>query len=301
MKAKTFTFTTERLSTRLLQFVILTMIVCSLNLAKAQSDTIQVNFGANTVIPKWNSMGNFGQALEPTMLKNTKGVTTSVGLMVTGTFIANNTAGTTEPDPSIGIPGSVTVSNWYSARNTNSGFVLSGLDPNIEYTFIVFGSILRTDGNLREGMYTFIGKEEVVLYNNSTMNLSEVAIGMVTPDAEGKIMVKCQSSPNNGGTGPGGNFHLSAMKIIYANGTTGLNLDKISPLNVFPNPASNLVNVLVSELSQVKILDITGKIITEKTVNAGMNSININLKSGIYMLQVIGANKSVSTTKLVIE
>lgn len=301
MEVKTFTFTKETVAKRLFMFAMVFMMVCSFNLAKAQSDTIQINFGANTVIPRWNSMGNFGQALEPTKLKNTKGVETSVGLMVTGTFIANNYAGTTEPDPSIGIPGTVTSSNWYSARNTNSGFLLSGLNPEKEYTFIVFGSILRTDGNLREGMYTFIGTNEVVLYNNSTMNLSEVAIGMVTPDAEGKIMVKCESSPNNGGTGPGGNFHLSAMKIIYPDETTGLNSEKTNLMNVFPNPAKDIVNVELAELSQVRILDITGKILVEKTVKAGRNSIPLNLKSGIYLLQVAGQNKSVSTTKLLVE
>lgn len=301
MKVKNFTFSEKALSTRLFQFVMVFMMVCSFNLSNAQSDTIQINFGASTVIPRWNSLSNFGQALEPTILKNTKGVETSVGLKVTGTFVANNTAGTTEPDAGIGFPASVTVSNWYASRtSTNAGFTLTGLNPKKEYLFQVFGSIMRTDGNIREAEYKFIGKADISIFNDATLNQSNVALAQVTPDAEGKIIVNCKTGPLN--TNGGGNFHLSGMKIIYASVTTAAELGSTTNLsNVFPNPAKGFVNVEVSEISQVRILDITGKVLIEKSVEAGNNKINLNLKSGLYMLQVAGANKLVYTTKLVVE
>lgn len=303
MEARTFTFIKKAMSARFFKLAMVFMIVCSFNMAKAQSDTIQINFGSNAKVPGWNSLEYYGLAIEPTMLANTKGDTTSIGLLVTGTFIRIVGDGTKEPDPSLGIPASVAANSWYSARGNSSAFMLSGMDPSKEYTFIVFGSIMRVDGNLREGMYTFMGKEEVTVYNNSTNNSSEVAFAMVTPDADGNIMVKCESSPNNAGdpSSPGGNFHLNSLQIIYPNETTGLNPEKTNLMNIFPNPAKNLVNVEVSELSQVKILDITGKVLVETTAKAGKNPINLNLKSGLYLLQVTGADKLVSTTKLVVE
>lgn len=300
MKVKNSTFSEKTLSTRLFKLVIVFLMVCSFNMAKAQSDTIQINFGSNTAVPKWNSLGNFGQALEPTMLANTKGDTTTVGLMVTAPYIANNTAGTTEPDPGIGIPGAVTATNWYASRTSvNCGFKLSGMDPNKVYEVHVFGSIMRTDGNIREVECQFIGKEEISLFNNSTMNISEVAIGQITPDVDGNVIVYTKTGPNN--DNGGGNFHLSAMRLIYESETTGVNPSQSNLLKVFPNPAKGFVNVEVAETSNLKILDITGKLFVEKTVEAGKHSIKLNMKSGIYMLQVAGQNKSVSTTKLIVE
>lgn len=300
MKVKNSTFSVKTLSARFFKFAMVLVMVCSFNMAKAQNDTIQINFGSSTAVPRWNSLGNFGLALEPTILNNTKGVATPIGLMVTGTFIANNTAGTTEPDPGINIPAAVTATNWYASRtSTNCGFVLSGMDPNKVYEVHVFGSIMRTDGNIREAEYQFIGKEELSLFNDATLNQSVVAIGQVTPDAEGNIIVNCKTGPNN--TNGGGNFHLSAMRLIYEGVNTAVNPGKSNLLKVFPNPAKDFVNVEVSEPSQVRILDITGKVLVEKTVEAGKTPIQLNLKSGLYMLQVAGKNKSVNTSKLIVE
>lgn len=300
MKVKNSTFSVKTLSARLFKLAMVFMMVCSFNLAKAQSDTIQINFGSSTAVPKWNSLGNFGVALEPTILNNTKGVATTIGLKVTGTFIANNTAGTTEPDPGIGIPASVSATNWYASRTSvNCGFLLSGMDPNKDYEVHLFGSIMRTDGNVREVECQFIGKEEVSLFNDATLNQSVVAIGQITPDAEGNIIVNCKTGPNN--TNGGGNFHISAMRLIYANETTGLIPGKSNLSNVFPNPAKDIVNVEVAEPSQVRILDVTGKVLVEKTVEAGKNPLQLNLKSGLYLLQVAGKNKSGNTTKLIVE
>jgi hypothetical protein len=301
MKIKNSTLAKKLPLTSLFRMVIMFMMVYSINVASAQIDTIQINFGASTAIAGWNSLVNFGQAIEPTILNNTKGEATPVGLQVTGTFVANNTAGTTEPDQGIGFPGSVTVSNWYASRTSFASFTLSGLDPAKDYLFLVFGSILREDGNVREAQYNFFGADTLVLLNDATLNTSVVALGTAKPTSEGLIVVDIITGPNN--TNGGGNFHMSAMKIIYAaDSGTGFGSDtKANRINVFPNPAKDNVNIQVSEMSRVRIHDITGRMVFEQLVQVGDNRFDLKLNAGLYMVQIIGTDKKVYTTKLVIE
>lgn len=74
-------------------------------------------------------------------------------------------------------------------------------------------------------------------------------------------------------------------------------------VNVFPNPASSSINVIVSENASVQLMDANGRLISEKSdINAYQKHVinTENLAKGIYMLKVYN-NNMVSVKKVVIE
>jgi hypothetical protein len=70
--------------------------------------------------------------------------------------------------------------------------------------------------------------------------------------------------------------------------------------SVYPNPAKNILNInSKTEISNVKLFDITGKKVLEAN-KLNNNQVNINsLKTGLYLLQIMDVNKNVTTKKIV--
>lgn len=74
-----------------------------------------------------------------------------------------------------------------------------------------------------------------------------------------------------------------------------------SKLNVYPNPASNQVNieVLTNEISTLEVYDVSGKFLFSQILNNKTNTINIeNLTSGIYFFKV-NSSEGISTNKII--
>ncbi len=70
---------------------------------------------------------------------------------------------------------------------------------------------------------------------------------------------------------------------------TGINNSVISKLIVYPNPASDKINIRSTEAGVVKIMNITGKLLMETEITSGTNSISIEtLSSGLYIVETIG-------------
>jgi len=73
----------------------------------------------------------------------------------------------------------------------------------------------------------------------------------------------------------------------------------INKLNIFPNPAKDFLSIsLTNNLpSELTLMDISGKILHEKTFTNSSNIDLSKLKNGIYLISVI--NNSQITTKRV--
>ncbi len=77
-------------------------------------------------------------------------------------------------------------------------------------------------------------------------------------------------------------------------------------ISVYPNPAKDYVNVLLKEASAtnlvLKIYDMSGRLRVENQLEAGLNNytLSFNLKSGIYVIQVLSGKTTVFTQKLVV-
>lgn len=77
--------------------------------------------------------------------------------------------------------------------------------------------------------------------------------------------------------------------------TPGTANEAASVLNVrtYPNPATDVLNVVVEENAQLTIFDQAGRVLLQQAVVAGENALNIaNLKAGFYTYRVMGAQKN---------
>ncbi|MDR2836141.1 MAG: Omp28-related outer membrane protein [Bacteroidales bacterium] len=70
-------------------------------------------------------------------------------------------------------------------------------------------------------------------------------------------------------------------------------------ISIFPNPSTGLVNIVTNENSNVKVIDITGKIIDTFKVNA-METTTFTQSAGMYFIE-IESNGKISNHKIVIQ
>ena len=96
-----------------------------------------------------------------------------------------------------------------------------------------------------------------------------------------------------------GFIKLNQTKAIVNNTV----LEASNGVKVFPNPAKNTVNVVSSNIKEVSIFDMQGKLIITQKCNY-YNIITINLKSintGLYLVKVVTNKGETKATKLIIE
>ncbi|MFO7655541.1 MAG: T9SS type A sorting domain-containing protein [Bacteroidales bacterium] len=69
---------------------------------------------------------------------------------------------------------------------------------------------------------------------------------------------------------------------------------------VYPNPAVNYLTVEMDNLNEVRILDITGKLILSKVTNGNELSVNIrDLKAGVYIVYAIDSYNNTAVQKFI--
>lgn len=82
----------------------------------------------------------------------------------------------------------------------------------------------------------------------------------------------------------------------------GINNPTAVGFNVYPNPANNVVSItFAAAANQVRIIDVTGKVVATQTLNAGTNQTTVsvaNLANGAYLCQLINNNAVVAVQKL---
>ncbi len=94
---------------------------------------------------------------------------------------------------------------------------------------------------------------------------------------------------------------LTANMVII-DATTGIGEQKEAMIQVYPNPASDILNIEVSEDSKVQLLDLNGKqVVAEQSINANQKkTIDVsNLSAGVYMVKIYN-DKFVSMKKAII-
>ena len=90
------------------------------------------------------------------------------------------------------------------------------------------------------------------------------------------------------------NFDPTATTIEVAN---------VFGLNVYPNPASDVINVTLNKevTATINVVDVTGKVVKTSTINGTTTSINTaGLSNGVYYVNITDGT-SVSTEKVVIK
>ncbi|MDR1345093.1 MAG: choice-of-anchor J domain-containing protein [Bacteroidales bacterium] len=95
-------------------------------------------------------------------------------------------------------------------------------------------------------------------------------------------------------------YDAELLKIddIDVSPKSGIEAATINNVNIYPNPSKGDVNITVSEKSNIKVYDITGKVIDTFALNAYTQR-TINKVSGMYFIQV-ESNGKTSIHKIVI-
>lgn len=72
---------------------------------------------------------------------------------------------------------------------------------------------------------------------------------------------------------------------------TGVINKRFETIEVYPNPATNSINLSTEDNGTLRIMSITGQIVLENEIIAGNNVIDIEpLNSGLYIIEVVGNN-----------
>lgn len=96
----------------------------------------------------------------------------------------------------------------------------------------------------------------------------------------------------------GGVVNSFSIDICYITNSLGLDTNSLSNVTVFPNPTKDILNINIPQaigVSKLKLFDIQGREVLEKTTNNTNEVLNIgNLQSGVYMLSIENeANKTI--------
>ena len=98
------------------------------------------------------------------------------------------------------------------------------------------------------------------------------------------------------------NGNLATLRVVDANtGIEGNTNDNM--VQVYPNPTSDKLNVVVSSNAKVQLLDLNGKqVVAEQNVNANQKqTIDVsNLAAGVYMVKIYN-DKFVKMQKVIIK
>lgn len=134
------------------------------------------------------------------------------------------------------------------------------------------------------------------------------------PDAAMKICGNNESAPANDPPRDGDkeidlvgiyNRTLTADDAAHlgAPGTvSGINDIQKSSVKLYPNPASDVLNISIENASELEIINASGQTVENIFIKDNNTSIDIShLKSGIYFVKVIDKAGNVGTQKLIIE
>jgi hypothetical protein len=217
-------------------------------------------------------------------------------IQVSGVFVANGTESF------------LTIGNFFNDVNTDTLNLYDGTYPSATY-FIDDVSVIPIDSmpafagndtNVVIGDSVFIGQEISNLncnwYNAAgTLIASNISGIYVQPTSDTYYVVE----QNLCGTITYDTVNVNVSGV-------GINENKFNSIKVYPNPSTGnisfeLSNSDVTELN-IKVIDVTGKIVFDKTINSGERMFNLSLDvpNGIYMLFINDPNTNERIVKRIV-
>tara|TARA_R110001632_G_scaffold43376_6_gene110143 strand:+ start:152300 stop:153046 length:747 start_codon:yes stop_codon:yes gene_type:complete len=90
-------------------------------------------------------------------------------------------------------------------------------------------------------------------------------------------------------------YHGGTRGFTTLGVTLGISENKLLSFKMFPNPASDLVNIQLpsgSDKAEVSIFDYTGRLMKSKTITSNDSKLDVNnLSNGMYLIRVTSNNK----------
>ncbi len=129
---------------------------------------------------------------------------------------------------------------------------------------------------------------------NTFLNISGLSVGT---EYKVKIKVRCEAGWTQWQTNY--DFFTDAPSIVETPNNSRI---VGGDINVFPNPAKNIVNIDLKnlEVEQLRILNTSGQVLLQKATRNSTEQVNISdLPSGLYMISIITTDQEVITKQFV--
>lgn len=195
----------------------------------------------------------------------------------------------------------------YNATATSlvgAGYVSTGTDsPDVTMpsatTGLIFKNITETGFSLSWSKSTddkgVVGYD---IYGNGVLIASAITnaatLTDLVKDAAYSIIIKARDAS--------GYVSDAGEELLVTTNTTGIaNEIMASPFTVYPNPAHDYIHVDVGEKSTIKIMDISGKVITAGIIEHGISKIKLDVEPGNYIVEIVNSKKQISTSKIIIK
>ena len=97
---------------------------------------------------------------------------------------------------------------------------------------------------------------------------------------------------------------VRALNAGMCGAITGVSIQSVAKniVTIYPNPFNSIVNIeLPVSNCKLKIFDMLGNIVFEKTLNSKHEILNFNLPGGMYFYQITDNKQFISTGKIVAE
>lgn len=106
----------------------------------------------------------------------------------------------------------------------------------------------------------------------------------------------------NGGCSARDSINVIFISDGHGGDDDAVEVNEFAKLKVYPNPASDFVNVISdAEISKIQLFDILGRLVQEFDAKTTEATINVsNLCNGEYLLKVISADNSYSVNKIIV-
>ncbi|MBA4153973.1 Omp28-related outer membrane protein [Flavobacterium sp.] len=99
----------------------------------------------------------------------------------------------------------------------------------------------------------------------------------------------------------GGNFGSGESKKYGVNTNLSVSAFDANSIKFYPNPTNGMITISLPEMAKVSITDLSGKLISTSTLEAGDSTLNLSdLSSGIYLINFIGDNFA-KTDKIILK
>lgn len=165
--------------------------------------------------------------------------------------------------------------------------------------------VITTSGTITITLGTLPGDYDLKLYNSSGTQLAvSQASGTTSESISGTISAGTYYVQVYGYNGANSATTCYTLRVALGTATrSGAISGDLDKVQVYPNPANNVVNVNLSAVkgkSDVSIYDVNGRQVLRREVNAVNAQLDIStLPAGVYIIKVKNGVKEVSTTKII--
>ena len=178
----------------------------------------------------------------------------------------------------------ITVNVTLSGTLPTSSHIIVALSENLSDAAHVFRQYFTTDGANSDGSYTFYAyfdkkynpdHSEVTVFVEDETETLDIR-GVKQRAIVGAIQVPYTVNGSGGG---------------YFMGSMGINNIGLSSIKMYPNPVQNELTITSdNELTSIRVVDVTGKLVINKTSKDGLSGFEYKLRtdfsSGIYFVTV---------------